>query len=49
MSTEQNKQLVRRYYEDIVNGAKVDELPKFLSPSSEVPGTRSSGDTIHNY
>ncbi len=32
MSTEQNKQLVRRYYEEIVNGARVDELPDFLSP-----------------
>jgi predicted ester cyclase len=32
MSTEKNKQLVRRYYEEIVNGARVDELPDFLSP-----------------
>ena len=32
MSIEENKQLVRRYYEDVVNGAKVDELPNFISP-----------------
>jgi len=32
MSTETNKQLVRRYYEEIVNGARVDELSDFLSP-----------------
>lgn len=32
MSTEQNKHLVRRFYEEIVSGAKVDELPAFLSP-----------------
>ena len=31
MSSEQNKQLVRRYYEDVVNGAKVDDLPEFIS------------------
>lgn len=32
MTTEKNKQLVRCYYEEIVNGAKVDELPEYLSP-----------------
>lgn len=32
MSTEQNKQLVRRYYEDVVNAAKVDDLAEFISP-----------------
>lgn len=32
MSTEKNKQLIRRYYEEIVNGAKVDELLEYLSP-----------------
>ena len=32
MSTEENKEFVRRYYEDVVNGAKVDDLPKFISP-----------------
>ena len=32
MSTEKNKQLARRYYEEIVNAAKVDELSDFLFP-----------------
>jgi predicted ester cyclase len=32
MSPEENKQLVLRYYEDVVNGAKVDDLPEFISP-----------------
>jgi predicted ester cyclase len=31
MSIEENKLLVRRYYEDVVNRAKVDDLPKFIS------------------
>jgi predicted ester cyclase len=31
VSTEQKKQLVRRYYEYIVNEAKVDDLPEFIS------------------
>ncbi len=32
MSIEEPKLLVRRYYEDIVHGAKVDDLPLFISP-----------------
>ena len=32
MSQEQNKQLVRRYYTEIVNEAKLDALADFLSP-----------------
>jgi predicted ester cyclase len=32
MSTEHNKQFVRRYYEEIVNGAKVDDLAEFIAP-----------------
>jgi predicted ester cyclase len=31
MSTEQNKQLVRRYYAEVVSGAKVNDLADFLS------------------
>ena len=32
MSIEENKQLVRRYYENVVNGAKVDALSQYISP-----------------
>ena len=37
MSTEENKLLVRRYYEDVVNTGNVDLIEKFISPEySEV-------------
>ena len=32
MSAKENKRLVLRYYEDVVYCAKVDDLPKFISP-----------------
>lgn len=32
MSTEENKQLVRRYYEEIVSTGAVDRLSDFISP-----------------
>ena len=32
MSKEQNKEMVRRYYSEVVNEAKLDELADFLSP-----------------
>ena len=37
VSTEENKLLVRRYYEDVVNTGNVDLIEKFISPEySEV-------------
>jgi predicted ester cyclase len=32
MSTEENKRLVRRYVEEVVNTGNVDDLARFLSP-----------------
>jgi predicted ester cyclase len=32
LSTEENKLLVRRYYEEVVNTGNVGELPTFISP-----------------
>lgn len=32
MSTEANKQLVRRYYEDVVDTGEVDGIERFISP-----------------
>lgn len=32
MSTEANKKLVRRYYEEVVNTGAVDRVPAFVSP-----------------
>lgn len=32
MSSDENKELVRRYYEQIVNTGKVDEIARFVSP-----------------
>ena len=32
MSTSQNKDLVRRYYEEVVNSGNVEKLPSFVSP-----------------
>ena len=32
MTTQQNKELVRRYYEEIVNAGNVDALSEFISP-----------------
>lgn len=32
MSTEANKKLVRRYYEEVVNSGAVDRVPAFVSP-----------------
>lgn len=32
MSPEQNKDLVRRYYEEVVNTGAVDDVPRFVSP-----------------
>jgi predicted ester cyclase len=32
MSTEENKRLVRRYYEEVVNTGSVDDLPDLIGP-----------------
>lgn len=32
MSTEANKRIVRRYYEEVVNTGAVDRVPRFISP-----------------
>lgn len=32
MSSEENKALVRRYYEDIVSTGRIEEVPRFISP-----------------
>ena len=32
MSTEKNKRIVRRFYEEVVNTGNVNELAKFISP-----------------
>ena len=32
MSTEENKRLVRRFYEGVVNTGNVDELPELIAP-----------------
>ncbi len=47
MSTEKNKHLVRRFYEEIVSGAKVDELSAFLSPDYvEIHNDNTSGELV---
>jgi predicted ester cyclase len=32
MSTEDNKRLVRRYYEDVVSTGRVEQVPSFIAP-----------------
>ena len=32
MSIEENKRLVRRYIEEVVNAGEVDRIPEFISP-----------------
>lgn len=32
MSSDENKALVRRYYEDIVSTGRIDEVPRFVAP-----------------
>jgi hypothetical protein len=46
MFTERNKQLVRQYYEEVVNGAKLDELPQFISEFTAVNLDKVHGGRI---
>jgi hypothetical protein len=44
VDTAQNKELLRRYYEEVVSTGAVDDVPRFVSPAQvDVDCQESSG------